>query len=304
MATWRSKLGTSYPRDLVERLDAEHHRTLKRLRQQPHNQRCAECEVAENTWASVNLGIFVCTRCADIHRAIGAHISKVKGCGGTYLWGPDEIAQMEAVGNKRAAELYCGKGAPRVARDASKEELMDYCQKKYDLKLWASPGSPIAAPAPTATPLQTTARREDSQQLRTPKAENVNLLDLDTFFDTHLDAHSSVGCKAPRAQGPVVDSIMDPLAVLKDASLEWPSSRMNPWPAPDAWPAPRASPASEMSSWPDPNSWPCKSDANDFMAWFGDGAAPASKAAAQAPARAWQPSAPESDDLWVDWGKW
>jgi hypothetical protein len=29
------------------------------------------------SWASINLGIFICMRCAGIHRGLGVHISKV-----------------------------------------------------------------------------------------------------------------------------------------------------------------------------------------------------------------------------------
>ena len=29
-------------------------------------------------WASTNLGVFLCIRCASIHRKLGTHISKVK----------------------------------------------------------------------------------------------------------------------------------------------------------------------------------------------------------------------------------
>jgi hypothetical protein len=51
---------------------------------------------------------------------MGTHVSKVKGCTGTYLWGPDEIAQMQELGNREALRLYGS--APVPAPDASKDE--------------------------------------------------------------------------------------------------------------------------------------------------------------------------------------
>jgi len=132
---WRSKLGGEFNRELIDRLDAEHLLTLRSLRSEPHNAHCADCGRANNSWASVNLGVFLCDRCADVHRALGAHISKVKACTGTDLWGPDEITQMKELDlvlpNKQA---HCGAG---TATELSKQELMDLCMEKYGMKTWA-----------------------------------------------------------------------------------------------------------------------------------------------------------------------
>lgn len=196
------------------------------------------------------------------------------------------------MGNKRAAERYCGKDAPRVAQHASKQELLDYCQKKYELKLWASPSSPVAAPAPAAAPSQVAACGGGGRPSCAPEAVHVNLLDLDTWFDAHSGARSPAARKSP---GLVEDAIAGPIALRKDTPSGRPPTEVEAWPAPDAWPA------WEMSSWPAPDSWPCKSGADDLTACFG---ASACKAAAQGPAREWQPTAPESDDLWADWGAW
>jgi len=132
---WRSKLGGEFPRDLIDSLDSKHLCLLKQLRTKPHNAHCADCGRSNNTWASVNLGVFLCDRCADVHRALGTHISKVKGCQGTDLWGPDEIALMQELDlvlpNK---QMYISGVHGSAKDDPAKEELMDLCLKKYGMK--------------------------------------------------------------------------------------------------------------------------------------------------------------------------
>jgi len=132
VSVWRSKLGGEFPRELIDRLDAEHLSALRKLRAEPHNARCADCGRMNNTWASVNLGVFLCDRCADVHRALGTHISKVKSCTGSELWGPDEMIRMEELDlvlpNKQIRCASVGEAEP------SKTELMDHCLKKYGIK--------------------------------------------------------------------------------------------------------------------------------------------------------------------------
>merc|ERR1712187_709297 len=69
----------------------------------------------------------ICVACSDVHRAAGAHGSCVKNFS-TYLWGPDEVALMRAVGNKRGIELY---GEATVLPSDSKGVTVDACTKKY-----------------------------------------------------------------------------------------------------------------------------------------------------------------------------
>lgn len=56
-------------------------------------------------WASYNIGIFLCTRCASVHRGIGAHISKVKHMK-MDRWEDSEIERMKEVGNCKARQKY------------------------------------------------------------------------------------------------------------------------------------------------------------------------------------------------------
>jgi hypothetical protein len=80
---WKSKLGNLYEKKWIEQTDKHHLGLLRKMRIQPANASCVDCGTQDGSnWAVVSLGSFVCVRCASIHRGIGTHISKVKGCSG------------------------------------------------------------------------------------------------------------------------------------------------------------------------------------------------------------------------------
>lgn len=60
----------------------KHLAALRQLLQRPENRRCADCQeagpAAAPSWASINLGVFVCLQCAGLHRGLGVHVSKVR----------------------------------------------------------------------------------------------------------------------------------------------------------------------------------------------------------------------------------
>ncbi len=55
----------------------EFHGQLRTLTQSGENHSCFDCKVLNPTWAVHNIGVFICLRCAGIHRSLGTHISKV-----------------------------------------------------------------------------------------------------------------------------------------------------------------------------------------------------------------------------------
>eukprot|EP00568_Trieres_chinensis_P003189 CAMPEP_0183293736 /NCGR_PEP_ID=MMETSP0160_2-20130417/2314_1 /TAXON_ID=2839 ORGANISM="Odontella Sinensis, Strain Grunow 1884" /NCGR_SAMPLE_ID=MMETSP0160_2 /ASSEMBLY_ACC=CAM_ASM_000250 /LENGTH=203 /DNA_ID=CAMNT_0025454905 /DNA_START=70 /DNA_END=681 /DNA_ORIENTATION=+ len=138
---WKSKLGGQYPKHQVE---ADHDRNmaiLARLRNEPANRLCADCGREGTVWSSVNLGVFTCLRCGSLHRALGTHVSKPKGCTGTYLWGLDEITRMKEIGNANAVTLYGGV-SERPKPNANDNIWLEYLRDKYERRKFEAAISP------------------------------------------------------------------------------------------------------------------------------------------------------------------
>ena len=138
--TSRSVFGKEYPTDLIQSKDDIHHKILRKLRNKPENKFCADCGDSPTSWTSITLGVFLCTRCAQIHRGIGTHISKIKSSMGTYTWYPDEIEAMKNFGNKVVNEIYYGRVADELIvkpnKDTDNDEVKEFIKNKYDKKLW------------------------------------------------------------------------------------------------------------------------------------------------------------------------
>ncbi|KAJ3025167.1 UNVERIFIED_CONTAM: hypothetical protein HDU68_007415 [Siphonaria sp. JEL0065] len=90
--------------------EAERHlRQLQTLTEIPENRQCADCNDAKPKWASSNIGVFLCIRCAGLHRNMGREISVIKSIT-LDSWSDKEIETMTNVGNRRANALYLANG--------------------------------------------------------------------------------------------------------------------------------------------------------------------------------------------------
>ncbi len=136
---WTSKLGKTYRKDQVDFVATA--KELDKIRNLPENKRCADCGSSNgNVWSSVNLGVFTCMKCGSFHRALGTHVSKPKGCTGTYLWSYDEVERMKTIGNARADELYGSSDALKhlPPPDAPHNQWLEFFKDKYERRRWAN----------------------------------------------------------------------------------------------------------------------------------------------------------------------
>ncbi|CAG2108265.1 unnamed protein product, partial [Medioppia subpectinata] len=69
------------------------------------NDICADCDHESPEWASITLGVFLCTQCASIHRKIGIHVSRIKSLK-LDNWDQSQVIIMEENGNILSKKLY------------------------------------------------------------------------------------------------------------------------------------------------------------------------------------------------------
>ncbi|KAF6714460.1 Stromal membrane-associated protein 2 [Oryzias melastigma] len=97
------------------------------------NKFCADCESKGPRWASWNLGIFICIRCAGIHRNLGVHISRVKSVN-LDQWTQEQVQCVQEMGNAKAKRLYEAFLPECFQRPESDQAAEIFIRDKYDKK--------------------------------------------------------------------------------------------------------------------------------------------------------------------------
>nr|CAG4650173.1 EOG090X06Q2 [Sida crystallina] len=116
---------------------------LTQMLRDEDNKYCVDCDSKGPRWASWNLGIFLCIRCAGIHRNLGVHISRVKSVN-LDSWTPEQVVSLQQMGNSRARAVYEANlpdNFKRPQTDSSLESFIraKYETKKYIAKEWVQP---------------------------------------------------------------------------------------------------------------------------------------------------------------------
>ncbi|XP_027720325.1 stromal membrane-associated protein 2 isoform X2 [Vombatus ursinus] len=102
---------------------------LASLLLEEENKFCADCQAKGPRWASWNIGVFICIRCAGIHRNLGVHISRVKSVN-LDQWTQEQIQKEKDDKWKKSNEPAQEKKVEPVIFEKVKMP-----QKKEDLQL-------------------------------------------------------------------------------------------------------------------------------------------------------------------------
>jgi hypothetical protein len=98
---------------------------------------------AAPTWASINLGVFICIDCSGIHRMMGTHITKIKSVT-LDAWRQEWVDLMRLVGNLRANGAWEARlpEEQKLRSTASMGERESYIRRKYQQGLWKGRPTP------------------------------------------------------------------------------------------------------------------------------------------------------------------
>ncbi|XP_056251318.1 stromal membrane-associated protein 1 isoform X8 [Seriola aureovittata] len=167
---------TRSEREKAQKLNEQHQAILSKLLREEDNKYCADCEAKGPRWASWNLGVFMCIRCAGIHRNLGVHISRVKSVN-LDQWTPEQIQSMVDMGNTRARQLYEAHLPESFRRPQTDQAVEVFIRDKYERKKYFDKEAQGAADQSECrvSPKKSTEPAVDLLGLDAPEGEGKSL---------------------------------------------------------------------------------------------------------------------------------
>jgi len=110
---------------------------INKLLKKPENKYCADCKRTSPSWASINLGVFVCINCSGCHREIGVHVTKIKSVN-LDVWAEDTLKYFQKINNEIANEYWEYKLKKFDFKSIQNDnyKLIKFIRDKYEYKKW------------------------------------------------------------------------------------------------------------------------------------------------------------------------
>ena len=111
--------------------------TIQKMLKKPENRLCADCKRPSPSWASINLGVFVCINCSGCHREIGVHVTKIKSIN-LDLWDKKILKYFKKINNKIANKYWEYHLKNFDFKKIQKDNYLcqDFIRDKYERKKW------------------------------------------------------------------------------------------------------------------------------------------------------------------------
>ncbi|KAI2664802.1 Arf-GAP with Rho-GAP domain, ANK repeat and PH domain-containing protein 1 [Labeo rohita] len=100
----------------------------------PSNRLCADCSSSMPEWASINLCVLLCEKCAGAHRSLGQNVSKVRSLKlDERVWTDDLIRVFLLLGNGKANQFWGANIPPSesLCSSANSEKRLEHITAKY-----------------------------------------------------------------------------------------------------------------------------------------------------------------------------
>mgnify|MGYP001025331454 CR=1 FL=1 len=195
------------------------HALLSEVMARPMNDVCADCSARRPTWASVNLGIFICQNCAGIHRKLGVSISKVRSVKLDF-WSMDVVEFMAQMGNERNNARYEAKLSDPSVKPLGTDDMSTrekFIRDKYERKLY------YRSRKGTRSRRNGDAASSSAASKKTSKGgKSSSRPDLASFEEDFFDSPVSTGStSSSQPAPPAAGGDTPPVAAMASLGLEW-----------------------------------------------------------------------------------
>lgn len=123
---------------------------VKKLSYQNENKLCTDCNNPHSQWVSINIGCFLCLRCAGVHRSIGVHITKIKSIT-LDNWTTSQYNFLRQHGNTKVNAIYEAALPSGIKPTSTSTDtyLKKFIEDKYVNRLfYRAPPKPKPPPSP------------------------------------------------------------------------------------------------------------------------------------------------------------